>query len=72
MDEGSESEEHFFEAESDNLPVVVTSEKYAGNDDNLGLILLPFCTWGLYTIMAAPGDLNDAARLCYVLKRIAP
>jgi hypothetical protein len=62
----------FFEDATQNMPESVGGEKHAGNGAFLGLFLLPLFAWGLYTIMEAPGTLGDAARLCYVLKRIAP
>jgi hypothetical protein len=76
--EDSESEDYekeeqtFFEDADSDLPESVGAEKHAGNGAFLGLFLLPLFTWGLYKSMAVPGELDDAARLCYVLKRIAP
>jgi len=67
-----DEEEQFFDTESDNQIEMVVGEKHAGNGANLGLVVLPLCTWALYKIMTDPGQLDDAARLCYVVKRIAP
>lgn len=33
---------------------------------------MPFCVWGLYSAMQPTGELDDAAKLCYVVKRLGP
>ena len=47
-------------------------EKAAGDGCNIGILMLPLCCWYLYTASEPVGELDDAARLCYVIKRIAP
>eukprot|EP00930_Biecheleria_cincta_P102649 TRINITY_DN94444_c0_g1_i1.p1 TRINITY_DN94444_c0_g1~~TRINITY_DN94444_c0_g1_i1.p1 ORF type:complete len:284 (-),score=47.55 TRINITY_DN94444_c0_g1_i1:36-887(-) len=50
----------------------VQDEKAANKGAILGMFALPFCIWGLYSLMQPTGELDDAAKLCYVLKSIGP
>lgn len=50
----------------------VQQEKAAGDGAFLGMAGLPLCVWGLYSLMEPTGNLDDAANLCYVVKRMGP
>lgn len=50
----------------------VQDEKAASTGAILGMVALPFCVWGLYQAMKPTGELDDAAKLSYVMKSIGP
>lgn len=47
-------------------------EKAANTGAVLGMVALPFCVWALYKAMTPTGELDDAAKLSYVMKSIGP
>lgn len=67
------------EAESEALAAMkykletVQGEKAAGDGSFLGMAGLPLGVWIIYSFcLSPPGELDDAAKLCYVVKRLGP
>eukprot|EP00929_Paragymnodinium_shiwhaense_P090213 TRINITY_DN5038_c0_g1_i1.p1 TRINITY_DN5038_c0_g1~~TRINITY_DN5038_c0_g1_i1.p1 ORF type:complete len:275 (-),score=47.06 TRINITY_DN5038_c0_g1_i1:317-1141(-) len=51
----------------------VQEEKAAGDGSFFGMVGLPLGVWLMYSYcMSPPGEMDDAAKLCYVVKRIGP
>lgn len=50
----------------------VREEKASGDGAFIGMVGLPLCVWGFYSMMEPTGELDDAANFFYVVRRIGP
>lgn len=50
----------------------VQDEKASNTGAIIGMTALPFAVWAIYSLMKPTGELDDAAKLCYVVKSIGP